>query len=49
MVQGLDESTALFEARRRMSCGNCYGVRPDNAITKPGAGKGFAIDMVPED
>jgi len=22
---GLDESTALFEARRCMSCGNCFG------------------------
>ncbi|MGW3132760.1 NAD(P)-binding protein [Streptomyces sp. NPDC001123] len=51
VVQGLDESTALFEARRCMSCGNClecdncYGVFPDNAITKLGPGKGFAIDV----
>ncbi|AZP15480.1 NAD(P)-binding protein [Streptomyces aquilus] len=51
VVQGLDESTALFEARRCMSCGNCfecdncYGVCPDNAITKLGPGKGFAIDL----
>jgi 2-oxoacid:acceptor oxidoreductase delta subunit (pyruvate/2-ketoisovalerate family) len=39
---GLDEFTALFEARRCMSCGNCfgcdnfYGVCPDNAIIKLG-------------
>ncbi|MER6631239.1 NAD(P)-binding protein [Streptomyces sp. NPDC000987] len=51
VVQGLDESTALFEARRCMSCGNCfecdncYGVCPDNAITKLGPGQGFAIDL----
>jgi hypothetical protein len=23
-VRGLDESTALFEARRCLSCGNCF-------------------------
>jgi NADPH-dependent glutamate synthase beta subunit-like oxidoreductase len=40
VVKGLDESTALFEARRCMSCGscfacdNCYGVCPDNAVIK---------------
>ncbi|WP_241157591.1 NAD(P)-binding protein [Schaalia sp. ZJ1691] len=40
VVQGLDESSAVFEARRCMSCGNCFGcdncfgVCPDNAITK---------------
>ncbi|MGI5452104.1 NAD(P)-binding protein [Streptomyces sp. CA-249302] len=51
VVQGLDESTALFEARRCMSCGNCfecdncYGVCPDNAIIKLGPGKGFTIDL----
>ncbi|WP_324787773.1 NAD(P)-binding protein [Streptomyces sp. H51] len=51
VVQGLDESTALFEARRCMSCGNCfecdncYGVCPDNAITKLGPGQGFVIDL----
>jgi Pyruvate/2-oxoacid:ferredoxin oxidoreductase delta subunit len=42
---GLDESTALFEVRRCMSCGNCfgcdncYGVCPDNAIVKLGTGE----------
>ena len=34
VVQGLDEESAVFEARRCMSCGNCFGVCPDNAITK---------------
>ena len=42
VVQGLDESSALFEARRCLSCGNCFscdncfGVCPDNAVLKPG-------------
>jgi NADPH-dependent glutamate synthase beta subunit-like oxidoreductase len=53
VVQGLDESTALFEARRCMSCGNClacdncYGVCPDNAVIKldpPGA-YAYAFDL----
>ncbi len=45
VVQGLDETSALFEARRCMSCGNCFGcdncfgVCPDNAITKIEPGK----------
>jgi NADPH-dependent glutamate synthase beta subunit-like oxidoreductase len=47
IVQGLDESNALYEARRCMSCGtcfecdNCYGMCPDNAVIKLGPGKGF--------
>ena len=51
VVQGLDESTALYEARRCMSCGNCFecdncfGVCPDNAVIKLGAGKGFEINL----
>jgi 2-oxoacid:acceptor oxidoreductase delta subunit (pyruvate/2-ketoisovalerate family) len=50
VVQGLDESTALFEARRCLSCGNCfecdncYGVCPDNAVIKLGAGKRFQFN-----
>ncbi len=50
VVQGLDEKTALFEARRCLSCGNCfecdncYGVCPDNAVIKLGAGKRFAFN-----
>jgi NADPH-dependent glutamate synthase beta subunit-like oxidoreductase len=44
---GLDETNANFEARRCLSCGNyfecdnCYGVCPDNAVTKLGPGKRF--------
>ena len=47
VVGDLDLDSAKFEARRCMSCGNCfecdncYGVCPDNAITKLGPGKGF--------
>ena len=41
MVAGLDEGNALFEARRCLSCGNCYGICPDNAITELGPGKRF--------
>jgi 2-oxoacid:acceptor oxidoreductase delta subunit (pyruvate/2-ketoisovalerate family) len=51
VVQGLDESTALYEARRCMSCGNCFecdncfGVCPDNAVIKLGPGKRFRVDL----
>jgi len=47
---GLDPSTALFEARRCLSCGNCfecdncYGVCPDNAVIKLGAGSRFKFN-----
>jgi 2-oxoacid:acceptor oxidoreductase delta subunit (pyruvate/2-ketoisovalerate family) len=47
---GLDAHTALFEARRCLSCGNCfecdncYGVCPDNAIVKLGPGRRFEIN-----
>jgi len=41
VVGNLDEETAAYEARRCMSCGNCYGVCPDNAIRKLGPGRGF--------
>jgi 2-oxoacid:acceptor oxidoreductase delta subunit (pyruvate/2-ketoisovalerate family) len=50
VVSGLDESNALFEARRCLSCGNCfecdncYGVCPDNAVIKLGAGKRFEFN-----
>lgn len=50
VVGGLDQSNALFEARRCMSCGNCFecdncfGVCPDNAVIKLGAGKRFRIN-----
>jgi NADPH-dependent glutamate synthase beta subunit-like oxidoreductase len=50
---GLDASTALFEARRCLSCGscfacdNCFGVCPDNAVIKlePGGSYAYAIDL----
>jgi 2-oxoacid:acceptor oxidoreductase delta subunit (pyruvate/2-ketoisovalerate family) len=47
---GLDETNALYEARRCLSCGNCfecdncYGVCPDNAVIKLGAGNRFKFD-----
>jgi NADPH-dependent glutamate synthase beta subunit-like oxidoreductase len=51
VVEGFDETNALFEARRCMSCGscfscdNCYGVCPDNAVLKLGEpGERYAID-----
>jgi NADPH-dependent glutamate synthase beta subunit-like oxidoreductase len=48
---GLDADMALLEARRCLSCGNCfecdtcYGVCPDNAITKRGPGKRYEINL----
>ena len=52
VVQGLDETTAQFEARRCLSCGNClrcdncYGVCPDNAVIKTGdPGAPYLIDL----
>jgi len=50
VVTGLDEGNALYEARRCLSCGNCfecdncYGVCPDNAVIKLGAGKRFQFN-----
>jgi len=51
VVGGLDESTARYEARRCLSCGNCfecdncYGVCPDNAIVKLGPGQRYRISL----
>jgi NADPH-dependent glutamate synthase beta subunit-like oxidoreductase len=53
VVGGLDESNALFEARRCMSCGscfacdNCFGVCPDNAVIKlePTGSYAYEIDL----
>lgn len=48
---GLDDATALYEARRCLSCGNCfecdtcYGVCPDNAVIKLGPGQRYEIDL----
>ncbi|GAB4062613.1 NAD(P)-binding protein [Uliginosibacterium sediminicola] len=47
---GLDSETALFEARRCMSCGNCfecdccYNVCPTQAVIKLGPGKKFEFN-----
>ena len=50
VVGGLDETNAQYEARRCLSCGNCFecdtcfGVCPDNAVIKLGPGKRFEFD-----
>ncbi|MDR1295350.1 MAG: NAD(P)-binding protein [Bifidobacteriaceae bacterium] len=50
VVRGLDADSALFEARRCMSCGNCfecdncYGLCPDDVIVKLGPGLRYEID-----
>lgn len=50
VLGNLDEDNALYEARRCMSCGNCfecdtcYGVCPDNAVIKLGPGKRFRFN-----
>jgi 2-oxoacid:acceptor oxidoreductase delta subunit (pyruvate/2-ketoisovalerate family) len=53
VVGGLDESNALFEARRCLSCGtcfacdNCYAVCPDDAVIKldPPGSYAYAFDL----
>ncbi len=52
VVQGLDPDTALFEARRCLSCGtcfscdNCFGMCPDNAVIKIDApSEPYLIDL----
>jgi len=50
VVQGLTEPEALFEAKRCLSCGNCFecdaclGACPERAITKLGPGLGYRFD-----
>jgi NADPH-dependent glutamate synthase beta subunit-like oxidoreductase len=50
VVGGFDPATAQFEARRCLSCGNCfecdncYGVCPDNAVIKLGTGNRYAFN-----
>jgi Pyruvate/2-oxoacid:ferredoxin oxidoreductase delta subunit len=47
VVQGLTEKEAAFEAKRCLSCGNCfecdgcYGACPEDAINKLGVGKRY--------
>jgi 2-oxoacid:acceptor oxidoreductase delta subunit (pyruvate/2-ketoisovalerate family) len=51
VVHGLDAGTALFEARRCLSCGscfscdNCYALCPDNAVIKLGPPGQYEIDL----
>jgi len=49
IVKGLSEDEATYEARRCLSCGNCYecdgcyGACPERAIVKLGRGKGYRV------
>jgi 2-oxoacid:acceptor oxidoreductase delta subunit (pyruvate/2-ketoisovalerate family) len=51
VVHGLDAETALFEARRCLSCGscfscdNCYALCPDDAVIKLGPVGRYEIDL----
>jgi len=51
ILQNLSESEAQFEARRCLSCGNCfecdgcYGACPEDAIIKLGPGKRYKFDF----
>jgi len=50
VVTGLDENNALYEARRCLSCGNCFecenclAMCPDNAVKSLGPEQRFAFD-----
>jgi formate dehydrogenase beta subunit len=50
VVKGLSEEEATFEARRCLSCGNCfecdacYGACPEKAVIKLGTGKRYRFD-----
>lgn len=50
VVAGLSEGEAQYEARRCLSCGNCfecdgcYGACPENAVIKLGPGKRYRYD-----
>jgi formate dehydrogenase beta subunit len=51
VVGGLAKQEALFEARRCLSCGNCFecngcfGACPEQAIIKLGEGKGYQVNF----
>ncbi len=51
MQGGLDETNPLYEARRRLSRGNCFDcdncrrVCPDNAVIELEPGKRFRFDL----
>jgi Pyruvate/2-oxoacid:ferredoxin oxidoreductase delta subunit len=50
VIGGLDQEQARFEARRCMSCGNCFecdaclGSCPEDAVIKLGVGKRYRFD-----
>lgn len=50
IIKGIDEKQALFEAKRCLSCGNCfecdscYGACPEQAIIKLGLGNRYRYD-----
>ena len=50
VVKGLSEAEAVYEARRCLSCGNCYecdgcfGACPETAIVKLGTGKRYRVN-----
>lgn len=50
VVKGLDRQEAVYEARRCLSCGNCYecdgcyGACPEDAIVKLGPGNGYRVN-----
>jgi formate dehydrogenase beta subunit len=50
VVQGLKKKEALFEAKRCLSCGNCFecdgcfGACPERAVIKLGKGRGYRYD-----
>ncbi|MGB7930694.1 MAG: NAD(P)-binding protein [Gammaproteobacteria bacterium] len=51
VIQGLKKKDASFEAKRCLSCGNCFecdgcfGACPERAIIKLGKNKGYKIDF----
>jgi formate dehydrogenase (NADP+) beta subunit len=51
VVAGLTDSEALYEAKRCLSCGNCFecdgcfGACPEKAIQKQGIGRGYRVDV----
>jgi NADPH-dependent glutamate synthase beta subunit-like oxidoreductase len=50
VVHGLDDRAAVHEAKRCLSCGNCFecdqcfAACPEDAIAKRGPGRGYTID-----
>jgi NADPH-dependent glutamate synthase beta subunit-like oxidoreductase len=51
VVKGLSDAEAAHEAKRCLSCGNCfecdgcYGACPEDAIARLGPGKGYSVDF----